>query len=130
MLRRRAVFVTFIVLSPDKELEVFAMSVTFLRPYQNGILLYVKVRPKTASRLQRIHTDATGKMMLVLSVSALPERGKANAAVCSLVADMLGIAVSAVSVTQGATSAQKTLKIIGIDPEYAAQTLASLVPKH
>lgn len=105
------------------------MSVMFLRPYKDGILLNVKVRPSTASRPLRLHTDAAGNTMLMLTVGAPPERGKANAAVCSVVARLLGVAASAVSVERGATSTQKTLKIIGIDLDDAMRILTGLAQK-
>lgn len=104
----------------------FIGSVMFLRPYRDGILLNVKVRPNTASRLPRLHTDAAGKTMLVLTVSASPEHGKANEAACSLIAKALGVPASTVSVERGARSAQKTLKIIGLEPERAMQLLTDI----
>lgn len=102
------------------------MSVTFLRPYKDGILLNVKVRPNLANLQPRLHTDAGGRTMLVLGVNAPPEKGKANLAVCALVADMLGVARSAVQVSRGATSPQKTLIITGVDASVADRKIRSL----
>ena len=98
----------------------------FLRPYQDGILLNVKVRPNTTPRPPRLHRDAAGETMLVLTVSAAPEHGKANKAVCRLLAEMLGVTISAVSVARGAACAQKTLRITGVDADAVAQVLIKL----
>lgn len=127
MLRRHATFVTFIVLCSVNMLGDFAVGVMFLRPYKNGILLNVKVRPSAAPRPPRQHTDAAGNSMLIVTVSAPPEHGKANQAVCRLLAEMLGVAPSAVSVERGVSSTQKTLRITGVDAATAAQTLSKLV---
>lgn len=98
----------------------------FLRPCKDGILLNVKVRPNTAPRPPRLYRNAAGETMLVLTVSAAPENGKANKAVCHLLAEMLGVAVSAVSVARGTACAQKTLRITGVDADAAAQVLIKL----
>ncbi len=52
---------------------------------------------------------------LKVRVSAPPEKGKANAAVCKLLAKQLGLWKGAVTVVQGHGSAQKRLAIKGID---------------
>lgn len=48
---------------------------------------------------------------LKIRVSAPPEKGKANQAVIALLADALGIAVSRIHITGGATNQRKTLEI-------------------
>lgn len=52
---------------------------------------------------------------LRLSVTAAPEDGRANRAVCALLAEALGVAASAVSVAQGASAREKTIAVAG-DP--------------
>jgi uncharacterized protein (TIGR00251 family) len=52
---------------------------------------------------------------LLLKVTAPPEDGKANAAVCKLLAKALGVPKSAVCVTRGETSRHKTVEIVGVD---------------
>ena len=64
---------------------------------------------------------------LKLSVSAAPEAGKANKAVCKLLAKTLGIAPRDVSVYAGQTQPTKTITITGISAEMAADRLASAV---
>lgn len=51
---------------------------------------------------------------LRVRVSAVAERGKANAALIRLLADRLGLPVSALRLTAGKTSARKTLEISGL----------------
>ncbi|MDH4457678.1 MAG: DUF167 domain-containing protein [Nevskia sp.] len=72
--------------------------------------LDVKVSPK-ASR-----NAVTGWMgeVLKISVTAVPERGKANDAVEQLLADALGLPRSAVTVVAGHTSKLKRVQIVGL----------------
>lgn len=51
---------------------------------------------------------------LQVRVTAPPENGKANAAVCKVVARALGVAKSSVSVARGETSRHKTLEVRGV----------------
>ncbi len=52
--------------------------------------------------------------VLKVSVSAPPERGKANAAVEQTVADALGLPAASVSVIAGKTTARKVIEITGL----------------
>ncbi|MCX7060252.1 MAG: DUF167 domain-containing protein [Gammaproteobacteria bacterium] len=82
--------------------------------------LDVKVSPK-ASR-----NAVTGWMgeVLKISVTAVPERGKANDAVEQLLADALGLPRSAVTVVAGHSSKLKRVQIVGL----TADALRRLVP--
>lgn len=51
--------------------------------------------------------------MLRLRVTAVPDKGKANAAVIALLAKALGVPKSAMSVTAGETARLKTLAVAG-----------------
>jgi uncharacterized protein YggU (UPF0235/DUF167 family) len=65
--------------------------------------------------------DADGAAYLKARVRAVPEDGKANAALEALIAKAFGVAKSKVSVTRGATARIKTLEIEGAtDAEIAA----------
>lgn len=73
---------------------------------------YLKVRVSPGARKDEItgwHDDAVR-----VRVRAAPERGKANEAVCRLIAERLGLPPSAVSVKTGAASRQKLLAIEGL----------------
>lgn len=52
---------------------------------------------------------------LEVRVTVAPDGGKANAAVCRLVAQALGLPKSAVSVVRGSTSRHKMLAVAGVD---------------
>lgn len=52
---------------------------------------------------------------LKVRVSQPPEDGKANRAVCALIAEALGVKASAVTVLAGASNAEKTLRIEGVE---------------
>ena len=60
---------------------------------------------------------------LRIRVRAQAERGKANDAVCRLIAKALGVRPSAVAVVRGATAREKILHIEGIDDEGARRKL-------
>jgi uncharacterized protein (TIGR00251 family) len=63
---------------------------------------------------------------LKVRVAAPPEDGKANAAVCELLARTLGIHPRQVSIIRGTTSAEKTARVEGLD---ASQLRARLTPE-
>ncbi len=73
--------------------------------------LWVKVSPKAArNAINGWHGD-----VLKISVTAVPERGKANAAVQRLLAETLGLPLAAVVLRRGQSSAQKCFEITGLD---------------
>ncbi len=91
-----------------------------LEPSNDAVLLRIKVVPG-ASR------DRVVGMLgdrLKVSVSAAPEGGKANKAVCKLLAKTLKISPRDVSVSAGQTQPTKTIHIVGIDLDTSAQRLA------
>jgi uncharacterized protein (TIGR00251 family) len=74
------------------------------------VLIAVHVTP-------RVSRDEVGGWRggeLAVRVTAPPDDGKANAAACKLVAARLGVAKSAVSVSRGATSRHKSLRVEGV----------------
>lgn len=73
--------------------------------------LAVKVSPKAAhNAIVGWHGGA-----LKISVTAVPERGKANAAVQRLLAQTLRLPLSAVTLLRGDSSSQKLFEIAGLD---------------
>lgn len=60
---------------------------------------------------------------LKVRVSAPPEGGRANAAVCALVAAALGVRPRQVQIEKGHASAEKTLRVSGADPARVARLL-------
>ena len=87
------------------------------------IRLSVKVTPKaSADRIQGWAADEDGARVLKISVTAVPEDGKANKAVIALLAKRLKLPKSAISIASGETSRRKTLLIDG-DEGLLAQLL-------
>jgi len=63
--------------------------------------------------------------VLRLRVAAVPDKGKANAAVVTLLAKALDVPKSAIAVTSGETARLKTVRIAG-DPGALVAALAKL----
>lgn len=74
------------------------------------VLLDVKVVPKSSR--ERIVGELEGA--LKIAVTAAPERGAANEAVCRLIARTLGLRVQQVTVEKGHTSPRKTIRIAAV----------------
>lgn len=90
-------------------------------PDGRGTLIAVKVVPGASrSRIAGPHGDA-----LKVQVAAPPERGRANEAVCDLLAEALGVPRRAVSVVRGETSPVKTIRVDGLAPGEVERRLAS-----
>ncbi len=88
-------------------------------------LLDLKVSPK-ASRNAII--GFMGET-LKLSVTAAPERGKANQAVEELLAEALGLPLSAVNVIGGHTAKTKRVEIAGIADAALRQQLCTILER-
>ena len=88
-------------------------------------LLDLKVSPK-ASR-----NAITGFMgeVLKVSVTAAPERGKANQAVEALLADALGLPLSAVSVVAGHSARTKRVEVAGLAGPALRQQLCTILER-
>ena len=89
-------------------------------PVSPSCLLPVKVIPNAP------RTAVAGWLgdALKVRVQAPPVEGRANAALCAGLADLLGLPTAAVSVARGATSGRKLVRIEGIDLATVRQRLA------
>jgi len=65
--------------------------------------------------------------VLRIRVRAAPEAGKANEAVCRLLAHALGFPRSALAVVRGASSREKLVQIDGLDDEDVRRRIAVAV---
>jgi uncharacterized protein YggU (UPF0235/DUF167 family) len=81
----------------------------------------ITVRATPRSGRDSIEAGAGG--VFLVRVAAPPDEGKANAAVCRVVAEAAGVPKSAVTVVRGHTSRAKTLEIAGLTPAEVAQRL-------
>jgi uncharacterized protein (TIGR00251 family) len=92
----------------------------------SGLVLHLRVTPNAgADRIEGIETRDDGSAVLRLRVAAVPDKGKANAAVVALLSKALGVPKSSISVTAGETARLKTVAIAG-DGEALALRLAAL----
>lgn len=84
-------------------------------------MAYLKVRVTTGARGDAVvGWEGTS---LKVRVRAAPEKGKANEAVCRLIARRLGVPVSAVAVERGHASRGKLLLVDGLTEEELRQRL-------
>ncbi len=91
----------------------------------DGLLLAVRLTPKGGrDEVDGIETLSDGRAVLKARVRALPEDGAANAALVKLIAKVVGIAASRVTVQSGHTSRLKVLKIEGDGADIAAMIAA------
>jgi uncharacterized protein len=90
-----------------------------------GVLLRVKVVP--GARREEIAgvLDLPTGPRLKVRVSAPPEGGRANDAVCALLASTLGVHTRSVSIASGHTSPEKTVRVAGVDRDAAARALGT-----
>jgi uncharacterized protein YggU (UPF0235/DUF167 family) len=85
----------------------------------------VRVTPNAgADRIDGVETRDDGTDVVRVRVRAVPDKGKANAAVIALLADVLGVPKRAVTLTSGDTARQKALHVAG-DPALLAARLAA-----
>ncbi len=82
----------------------------------------VRIAPKaSANRIVGVAPQAEGGAVLKVTVTAVPEGGKANAALIKLLAKSWRIPKSAIEVAVGATGRRKVLKIAGESEHTMAQ---------
>lgn len=87
----------------------------------NDVLLRLKVVPGSSR-------DAVAGVLgdrLKVKVAAAPEAGKANAAVCELLAQVLRVKPRDIVVEAGATSPEKTVRVRGITLRDASARLGA-----
>ena len=83
-------------------------------PCPNGLRLRVKLSPKAAAnKIGKVMDLSDGGQALKVSVTTVPENGKANEALIKLLAKQLHIAKGSIQITHGQTDKLKTLLIEG-----------------
>ena len=86
-------------------------------PTADGVRVAIKVSPKASrDRIGALLTDADGHAVLKISVTAAPDRGKANEAVIRLLAKAWAVPKTSIKVTSGATDRHKILQVTGNAP--------------
>lgn len=87
-----------------------------------GVLLFLRVTPNAGrDSLDGIETRDDASIVLRIRVSAVPDKGKANAAVIALLAKALRLSKSSISLVSGETSRHKTLRLAGESGEIASR---------
>jgi len=85
----------------------------FWRAGPGGVSVTVKVQPKSRRPgIQGRAVSAHGPCLRI-GVNEPPENGRANRAVCAVLAQALRVPAAAVAVTLGQTSRDKTLHVAG-----------------
>jgi uncharacterized protein len=75
----------------------------------------IRVRLQPRARKDEIAGERAGAVLI--RVTAPPVDGKANAALCRLVAKAAGVAPSKVTVVRGHTARDKVLEVAGVAPQ-------------
>ncbi len=93
--------------------------------HEDGSILPVLAQP--GARRDAVLGVRAGALRV--AVSAPPDKGKANAAIQSLLAEALGCKAAQVALISGATLRQKRFRIIGVEPGVLRDRLAALIPR-
>jgi uncharacterized protein (TIGR00251 family) len=92
----------------------------------DGVIVSCRLTPKGGrDAIEGVVRLADGRRALVARVRAPPEDGRANRALCALLADALGARPSDVRLASGGKSRLKELAVAG-DPELLLARLRSL----
>lgn len=91
-----------------------------VREVEGGVVIAVQVRPRSQPGLEL--TEAG----LVIRVAARPEKGRATDHARRALAEVLGIAPSAVSLRSGPTSRRKTFTVHGLSALEARTKLLAV----
>ena len=92
--------------------------------------LHLRVTPNAgADRIEGVEQRDDGTSILRLRVAAVPDKGRANAAVIVLLGNTLGVPKSAIAVTSGETARLKTVAIAGDGAALVARLEALTSPK-
>lgn len=87
----------------------------------------VRVHLKVVPNASRTRIVGAYEGALKVAVAAPPEKGRANEAVIALLAKTLGLRKNQLSIDSGATSARKTLCIVGAGAEEVSRALADAI---
>jgi uncharacterized protein (TIGR00251 family) len=96
-----------------------------LAPHPEGTILPVHAQP--GARRNAILGERAGALRV--AVTAPPEKGKANAAIQSFLAESLGCRPSQVRIVSGEVSRQKRFLIGGLDPDELRRRIDTLLPE-
>lgn len=99
---------------------------SWFRRTETGLLLFLRVTPNAGrDAIDGAEARDDGSMVLRVRVAAVPDKGKANAAVIVLIAKALGVAKSSIALASGETGRMKVLAVSG-DPGSLTERAAAL----
>lgn len=85
-----------------------------LKKISDGVVVAIRLSPSASrNKLDRCEMDGEGVMRLRVSVTAVPEKGKANAALIKFLSKSWRLPKSTFSIISGELSRYKALKISG-----------------
>jgi uncharacterized protein YggU (UPF0235/DUF167 family) len=93
-----------------------------LESCQEGIILAVRAFPGAKRNEVRVGTDDC----LKVSVTQIPEKGKANEAIRKLIIKSLNLRASQVEFLQGETSQQKKFLLRNVDEDEIRETIEEI----
>ncbi len=93
---------------------------SFFRAVEDGIVITARVTPKASREVVQGVMATPDGHALKIAVTAPADKGKANAAVCALLAKTFKVAKSSVAVVSGETDRRKVLRITGDPAQLAA----------
>lgn len=97
-------------------------------PCDKGLRFRVRLTPKSSrNAVHGAAVDTDGQAVLKVGVTAVPEGGKANAALVALLAKEWKLPKGAFTITSGTASRNKTLLISG-DPDTLMSSLSGKIP--
>ena len=91
-----------------------------LRRSRDGVMLPVRLTPKSSRDEVAGIEDYGGECVLKARVRAVPEAGRANEALETLIAKWLGLPPSTVTVAHGAKSRLKQVAVMAMRRRYRA----------
>ncbi|WP_435005190.1 DUF167 domain-containing protein [Tundrisphaera lichenicola] len=95
-----------------------------LTAHDRGTVLAIRAQPN--ARKNGVLGERAGALRVGVTVA--PEKGKANAAIAEILAEVLGCRNSEVVLLSGDTSRDKRFLILGLDPETLRGRLSPLIP--
>lgn len=95
----------------------------------DGVTIAVRLNPNaSANRIQGSMRDAAGTVSLRAMVTAIPEKGKANAALIKLLSKAWSLPKTSLSVISGQTDRNKVVHIAG-NPNKLSGHLTKIIQK-
>jgi len=90
----------------------------------------MEIRVRVTARASRDELAGLRDGVLQVRVTAPPVDGKANQAVCRLVAKAVGVGRTSVSVVRGERSRDKVVRVEGVDEAAALRALVQAASGH